>query len=213
VKISELSAASGVPVATLKFYLREQLLPAGRATKVNQADYDESHLRRVQLIRALVDVGSLPVATVREVLTAIDTPDLPLTWVFGVAQLAVSDASLYAPMEEETAGTEAVHAAIERLGWHVSPGNPGVQGAARVLDSYERIGHPELAQIWDGYAAGAELIARADLATVAARDDVQDMAETVVVGTVLGDALIASLRRMAQEHISNQQFPANRSAE
>lgn len=212
-KISELSAAADVPIATLKYYLREQLLPAGKATKVNQAEYDESHLRRVQLIRALVEVGNLPVVTVREVLGAIDNTELPLTWVFGVAQHAVSDAGLYAPIRGETAGTEAVREAIDRLGWHVSPENPGVQGAARVLDTYRRIGHPELAQIWDDYAAGAELIARADLATVAARDTLPDMAETVVVGTVLGDSLVSSLRRMAQEHVSNQQFPANRSPE
>jgi len=33
------------------------------------------------------------------------------------------------------------------------------------------------------------------------------------VGTVLGDALNASLRRMAQEHVSYQMFPADRGAE
>jgi hypothetical protein len=34
------------------------------------------------------------------------------------------------------------------------------------------------------------------------------MAETVVVGTVLGDALFAGLRRIAQEHSSHTMFPA-----
>ena len=36
-RISELSTASGVPVPTLKFYLREGLLPPGDAIAVNQA--------------------------------------------------------------------------------------------------------------------------------------------------------------------------------
>ena len=31
-KISQLSQASGVPVATIKFYLREELLPPGEST-------------------------------------------------------------------------------------------------------------------------------------------------------------------------------------
>src|SRR5439155_716721 len=63
-KMSELSRASGVPIATIKFYLREKLLPAGRATAATQAQYDEKHLARLRLIRALVDVGGLPLAAV-----------------------------------------------------------------------------------------------------------------------------------------------------
>ena len=207
-RISELSAATGVTVPSIKYYLREGLLPAGELTSANQASYGENHVERLTLIRALLDVGGLPIATAKQVLAAIDTPGLPLTWVFGVAQHAVSDASLYAPVEGETEGTREVQRVIAQRGWHVSPENPGVHGAARVLDTYARVGHPDLARIWEGYAQGAELIARADLQTVGFSDDVTAMAETVVVGTILGDALVSSLRRMAQEHISNQLYPA-----
>ncbi len=45
-RISELSRRSGVSIPTIKYYLRDGLLPAGRATAANQADYDEDHLRR-----------------------------------------------------------------------------------------------------------------------------------------------------------------------
>jgi DNA-binding transcriptional MerR regulator len=211
VRISELSSATGVSVPSIKYYLREGLLPAGELTSANQADYGDSHVQRLTLIRALLDVGGLPVATAKEVLSAIDTPGLPLTWVFGVAQHAISDASLYASVEGETDGTRAVRKTIDRMGWHVSPDNPGVHGAARVVDTYASAGHPELAHIWEGYAEAAELIAKADLAAVARQQNVEAMAETVVVGTILGDALVSSLRRMAQEHVSNQQFPAPRS--
>ena len=207
-RISELSAATGVTVPSIKYYLREGLLPAGELTSANQASYGESHVERLTLIRALLDVGGLPIATAKQVLAAIDTPGLPLTWVFGVAQHAVSDVSLYAPVEGQTEGTREVQRVIAQRGWHVSAENPGVHGAARVLDTYARVGHPELARIWEGYAQAAELIARADLETVGFSDDVTAMAETVVVGTILGDALVSSLRRMAQEHVSNQQYPA-----
>jgi len=209
VRISELSSATGVSVPSIKYYLREGILPQGELTSANQASYGETHVLRLKLIRALLDVGGLPIATAKEVLAAIDTPGLPLTWVFGVAQHAISDASLYEPSEGETDGTREVRATIDRMGWHVSPENPGVHGAARVIDTYARVGHPELAHIWEGYARGAELIAQADLASVGFSDDVTAMAETVVVGTVLGDALVSALRRMAQEHVSNQQYPSN----
>ena len=210
-RISELSAITGVAVPSIKYYLREGLLQPGELTSSNQASYGEEHVRRLKLIRALLDVGGLPVATAKEVLAAIDDPALPLTWVFGVAQHAISDASLYAPVEGETEGTRAVRDVVDRMRWHVSPDNPGVYGAARVIDTYSRVGHPELAHIWDGYARAAELIAEADLAAVARQERLEAMAETVVVGTVLGDALVSSLRRMAQEHRANQQFPDTRS--
>ncbi|MBX3098943.1 MAG: MerR family transcriptional regulator [Salinibacterium sp.] len=207
-RISELSSATGVTVPSIKYYLREGLLPQGELTSANQASYADSHVQRLKLIRALIDVGGLAVATAKDVLGAIDDTSLPLTCVFGIAQRAVSDTSLYEPVEGETDGTRQVRETIDRMGWHVSSDNPGIQGAARVIDTYTRVGHPELAQIWEGYAEAAELIARADLATVARNERLEAMAETVVVGTVLGDALVSSLRRMAQEHISNLQFPA-----
>jgi DNA-binding transcriptional MerR regulator len=206
-KISELSTTSGVAVPTIKYYLREGLLSAGERSSANQASYGEGHLQRLKLIRALLDTGGLPVATAREVLAAIDDPGLPLTWIFGVAQHAISDAGLYAPITAPTSGLAKVDAFLEHSGWHVSPENPGRFGAARVIDSYEASGHPELAEIWDDYAAGSELIAHADLAMVGRNADVESMSETVVVGTVLGDAMLSSLRRMAQEHFSSQLFP------
>lgn len=210
-RVSELSAATGVTVPTLKYYLREGLLPAGQLSSANQASYGDLHVARVRLIRALIEVGNLPVATAKTVLGAIDEPGMPLTWVFGVAQHAISDASLYDPLEGDTAGVRKVRELVERRGWHVSPENPGVYGAARVLDAYDRVGHPELSEISEGYAKASELIAAADLESVGRQTDVEAMSETVVVGTVLGDALLSSLRRMAQEHVSNQLYPTPRS--
>lgn len=72
--ISELSKATGVPLATVKYSLREGLLPAGRATGATQAQYDESHVIRLRLARSLVQVGGLSVAAARDVLAALDTP-------------------------------------------------------------------------------------------------------------------------------------------
>ena len=88
-KIAALSSATGVSVATLKFYLREGLLPAGESTAVNQADYGEAHVRRVRLVRALIDLGHLSLADVSRVLAAVDNDDMSLHDAFGVAQDAM----------------------------------------------------------------------------------------------------------------------------
>src|SRR6266545_4189804 len=52
--ISELSRRTDVPVATIKYYLREGLLPPGEAAGATRAVYDDSHERRLRLIRARV---------------------------------------------------------------------------------------------------------------------------------------------------------------
>ena len=84
-RIGELSRRTGVPVPTIKYYVREGLLPAGQLTSPNQASYDDAHERRLRLIRALLDVGGLKVAAIAEVLAAVDDPGRSVHKVLGVA--------------------------------------------------------------------------------------------------------------------------------
>jgi hypothetical protein len=173
---------------------------------VNQRDYGQAHLRRLSLIRALIDVGGLSVATAQDVLRAVDTPELPPAAVFEAAQRAVSQTELYSG-EGSSMARERVDALIRAQGWSVSETNPGRTAAANVIDTFVVLGHPELLRLVEDYATGALRVARADLAAVAQQPDLSAMAETVVAGTVLGDALFAALRRIAQEHVTSEQFP------
>jgi DNA-binding transcriptional MerR regulator len=200
--MAELSKASGIPVATIKFYLRERLLPAGERTGPNQSRYGEEHLRRLRLIRGLLDVGGLSVATARGVIDAVDS-ELPLTHSFGVAQRAVS--AQIDPGDIGPAALDRIDALIEK--WHVSGDNPGRLAAARVLETFEALGQRDEGGWLSRYAAAALLVAEADLDQVEARGSREAMAETVVIGTVLGDALLSGLRRAAQEHISTLRHP------
>ena len=77
-KMSELADASGVSAATIKHYLREGLLPPGEAVGATKAQYDESHVRRLRLVRALTEVAGMRLDDVRRVLDAID--DEGLSW-------------------------------------------------------------------------------------------------------------------------------------
>lgn len=200
--MAELSKTSGVPVATIKFYLRERLLQAGERTGPNQSRYGEQHLRRLRLIRGLLDVGGLSVATARGVIDAVDS-ELPLAHSFGVAQRAVS-----ADIDPGDIDPEAL-ARIDRLveGWRVSADNPGRLAAARVLETFNALGQRDDRDWFSRYAAAALLVAEADLDQVEARGSREAMAETVVIGTVLGDALFSGLRRAAQEHVSALRHP------
>src|SRR5258706_6576622 len=71
-KVSELSEKTGVPLPSIKFYIREGLLPAGVRTGRNQSDYGASHVERLALIRSLREDAGLPVETIARALRAAD---------------------------------------------------------------------------------------------------------------------------------------------
>jgi DNA-binding transcriptional MerR regulator len=72
VRLAELSRRSGVARSTIKFYLREGLLPAGTPQGRNQALYEERHLERLRLIRALREVAGLSLEVVGRVASELD---------------------------------------------------------------------------------------------------------------------------------------------
>ncbi|WP_129337051.1 MerR family transcriptional regulator [Cellulomonas endophytica] len=205
-RISELSSRTGVSAPLIKFYVREGLLPAAERTGHNRTEYDEQHVARLVLIRSLVDVGGLSLAAARRVLDAIDDADLPLAEVLGVAQGALPRPA--APATPES--LDRVRAVTTGRGWHVHDDNPGLEAAAAVLDGWARVGRGDLAAGLERYAQAAAVVAEADLdaveAIVQSDGDRSRAAETVVVGTVLGDTLMAGLRRMAQEDASVRRY-------
>ena len=207
-RMSELSERSGLPVASIKYYQREGLVPLGEHTSANQSQYDENHVERLRLVRAIIEVGGLSVASAKAVLAAIDATDMPLDWAFGVAQRAASKALPVIDIAPSERASQRVSDLVTSRGWTLYGRNPGPAIAARVLESYEALGHTELLETVDAYADAALIVAAADLAAVGASAQRAAMTETVVIGTVLGDALFAGLRRMAQEHLSHTLFSA-----
>lgn len=204
-RMSELSRTTDTPVATVKFYLREGLLPPGIRTSPNQAQYGEEHVRRIRLVRALLGPGGLDVATTREVIAAIDS-DLPLPHVFGVAQRAAS-----VRIDERNMDADALARADELLaGLAIHPDNPGRAATAAVLRAFDSVGQHDAHDWYRRYVDAALLVAEADLDLVELRATRDEKAETVVVGTALGDALFAALRRAAQEHVSTTRYEPER---
>ncbi|MEO7721086.1 MAG: MerR family transcriptional regulator [Pseudolysinimonas sp.] len=201
-KISALSERSGVTIASIKFYLREGLLFAGQAENATRTDYDETHVGRLRLIRALIDVGGLSITAARAVIEAIDDDGVPIVHAFGIAQHAVS-VSLTSTSPPSANGLRKIEELKNARGWQIHGQNPGETIAARVIDAFVAIGRHDLIALLPAYAEAAEIVAAADLgAVLESGDDRRLMVETVVVGTALGDGLFAGLRRVAQENVA-----------
>lgn len=203
--MSKLVERSGVPLPTVKFYLREGLLPAGTSTGRNQAAYDESHVRRLRMIRALIDVGGLSITGVREVLRAVDDPGQLGHDLRGVAHCTVARPSRgdrTSPTWTEARSTAAEVAAAR--GWHVHPEAPAFDQLADAIEALRVLGQEDILTLLPLYADTADALAEPEVAMVTRRPDRAGMVEAVVTGTVLGEAVFNALRRLAQEHHSSK---------
>lgn len=202
-RIGELSRRSGVSIPTIKFYLRESLLPAGVATAANQAEYAEAHVQRLQLIRAMIDAGRLSVARTREILGALDSGTLAPHDLLGVAHDAVTR-----PIRGDRDDPEfrAARAEVEALararGWLVEKDARALDQAADAIRTLRALGQDDLIDLQDAYADAAQMVAEREWAAVVARRDPARMVEAVVVGTVLGETLFNAFRLLAQESTS-----------
>ncbi len=196
--MAELSARSGIGVATIKYYLREGLLPAGVATGATRAQYDESHVRRLRLVRALTDVAGLRLETVRQVLDGIDNA---ASWheAVGSAHTRLAAADGLAPA---TAGSRArVDRFLERQGWELSPVSAQREVLARALDALEDVGHPVSDELLNRYADAMRPVAAHEVASVRSPDR-ETSVEAAVVGTLLQEPILLAVRRIAQENAS-----------
>ncbi len=202
--ISELADRSGTPAPTIKYYVREGLLPAGERIGGNRTLYGEEHERRLRLIRAMLEVGKLSIASVKNVIAALDEPDAPLAHTFDVAQQALSRSAVPDVAEPSPEALARVDAVAVRAGWADCDDNIGREIAARVIDAFANAGFPLPDEYLDRYAAAARIHAEADLAAVGGLPDPARMTELMVVGTVLGDTLSLGLRRMAQAVVTNE---------
>jgi DNA-binding transcriptional MerR regulator len=196
-RIGELSRRSGVPIPTIKYYLREGLLPPGASTAANQATYDEEHLRRLRLIRALVDVGGVSVAATRDVVEALSGTGLDLMTLFGIVHEAVIPRRRPdAQAREQAAAVVAAH------GWNVHPESSSLDLLADALAAVAALEVTTILDRLDTYAELARTLAAAEVDSVLGQPDDAQRLESVVLGTVLGERVFSALRLLAHQHES-----------
>jgi DNA-binding transcriptional MerR regulator len=202
-RISELSRRSGVPVATIKYYLREGLLHQGQLTAATQAQYDQAHLARLQLVRALLGAGGLSVAAARDVLDQLAHPPPSMHELLGEVQ------RLLGPKVDDEVDTRAAGSVIKRMGWRLETADPApvrrLAAALAALDAAD-FTLPE-DDVLD-YARAMQDLAEQEVAGVPAGPSEAAVRYTVL-GTILVEPLLLALRRLAQIDASARRFGAD----
>ncbi|MFI5639542.1 MerR family transcriptional regulator [Streptomyces goshikiensis] len=204
-KISELSRRTGVPVASIKYFLRQELLPAGRATAATLAEYGDEHVQRLRLIKALTALGGLSIAATRNVLAAIDQAHSSEGALGAVSYaLPVPVAAQSATGDEEEAEADATAGAevaelLATLDWQAPGTSPHVQGLTAALKELRRLDARYAPGELAAYARLAESVARLDLERAAGVDDPVALAERAVIVFAICAPVFELLRRLAQE--------------
>jgi len=192
-RISELSRQSGLPVGTLKYYLRTGLLQSGHAISATQAEYDDQHLERLRLIRALQDVGHLSHAEIQRVLEAMALPPSDESQALRTVHETTARG------EGDDLDVGAAQAVVADLGWRVNPGSPHLVTLARALSALEDIGQPPSEDRLRLYAEAASGLSRDDVRRLL-QTEPGDRVLAATSTSVIWEALLASLRRLSAEH-------------
>ncbi|WP_226436544.1 MerR family transcriptional regulator [Rhodococcus yananensis] len=202
-RISELAARAGVPLPTVKYYLREGLLMPGRATSATQARYDDTHVRRLGLVRALAGQG-LPLDRIKVVVALVEQPGDDLFAALGKAVAALP------PYVDDPPDADhpRARALLERIGQSYDPRFAAVAQLERALVALESAGLTMSGRRIDVYDRHIRAIAdlEVDMLPMNSR---HETVEAAVLGTALYEPVLAAMRRLAHQHRAARAFAAS----
>ena len=199
--ISELSERTRVPIDTIKHYLRIGVLHRGLPIADRRSEYDETHVERLRLIRAMIEIGGMRLDSVRRVFDAVDESQASLRDALGQAHYELSRRFLedHDPTAESLSIVDGV---IARQGWDIEEDSVHRAALAASLDTLGQLDTSVDDVLLDFYAQMAGQIARFEISHVDASSSHDAAIRSVLVGTALYEPLIILLRRLAQEHAS-----------
>ncbi|OIV36189.1 transcriptional regulator [Mangrovactinospora gilvigrisea] len=221
-RLAELGERSGVPIATIKYYLREGLLAPGERIGPRTSEYGEEHLRRLRLVRALIHVGGLPVAKVREVLGFVDDESLGRTIRLGAALWALPqephpDGASEGDASQDAEADDAHEAALGEvdrltasLGWEavrqLAPISPSHASLVAAMAALRRIGYPWRSELLAPHAELMHQVAVLEFDFMETFDSATEQVEAAVAAALLFEPMLRALHRLAQEEESVRRY-------
>jgi DNA-binding transcriptional MerR regulator len=203
-RMRELSRHSGVPVATIKYWIQEGLVPPGTPTAPNQATYTEAHLERLRVIVALREGAGLGIAALRRVFRTVDGAEESGEHYLTTAIRALTEPpSGDEPEPEAEPGRDEaiglVDGLVEAVGWDVDADSAGRADLVQAVAAVRRW-MPGLIDEPDDLAPFAKAMRQlAEIEIPAAYDpegDPQALLTYAVLGTALFEPVILALRKL-----------------
>jgi hypothetical protein len=155
------------------------------------------------MVRALIDVGGMSIASVREVLAAADSPDNSPFTVLGHMQEHLSPTRDPGEGEEWEKAEQQVTELLERRGWVAADRcSAPARALVAALATFAELGRGDLVELLEVYADACLRMAEIDVALVIRDRGLDDVIEGAVIATVIGEALMTALRRLAHQHVT-----------
>ncbi|MFF1382491.1 MerR family transcriptional regulator [Arthrobacter sp. NPDC058288] len=194
-QLKELSERSGVSAASIKYYLREGLLPAGAAVHATRAQYSARHVERLELIQALRRIVGLNIEQIRGLLGMADDGAPRLDLLAAVQRVVLElDTSATAG---GSVGTPAADAVVRLRGWpdYPSDARNALNAHLALMESLNIRVSPE---VLDTYSKAMDDVAGIDIAATTAPDSVDQLILTAAVGMHMHSRLLLKLLAFAQ---------------
>jgi DNA-binding transcriptional MerR regulator len=202
-QLKDLSQQAGVSTASIKYYLREGLLPPGEAVHATRARYTQKHIRRLEVILALRHIVHLNIEQIRIILALADdgAPRLELlaTVQREVLGLGTRDGSKGAER------TQLGDAVVRMRDWPDSPSDARAALNAQIA-RMESLRIPLPLDLLDAYSKAMDSIATVDLRLTTATDDADEIILTAAVGMDLHSQLLLKLLALAQASHAIRRF-------
>ena len=203
--VSELSRRSGVPVATIKYYIREGLIRSDQEGP--GAEGAQTVVDQIQLIRGLVHVVGLSIRQVRQILALVRDPTLSPAALMTGATVALPLAGPRAADVDE-AGLEGARAALAAVGFDDLPDAPYATQLLAAIALADECGIGMDAELLAAYAGAARACAAADFAHLPL-DSPSRQTQAAVLGTVIYDPILLGLRRLAHRELASRLAPSH----
>lgn len=194
-------------MATVKYYLREGLLPPGTPVTARQSEYGAEHLRRLRLVRALLTVGGMTIQQARDVLAVADDPAFGRHERIGIAAYMLGpQVSPPDPADPERALWDEVFAEMRGLligmGWQVYDEAPALAALTRAVVTLRSLGYRGGVEEIRRYAEVVHPIAAEEYGVMDEYPVLEEAIEAAVAYTILYEPILLSLRRLAHEDVS-----------
>jgi DNA-binding transcriptional MerR regulator len=187
-RMRDLEKASGVGRETIRFYIREGLLPEPDRASRNSASYSEDHVARLKAIKRLQEDRFLPLSVIKRLLDA----EASETWLEPQA-FPMLDAMLTARLDQD-APRVAASAVLEQIG-----------GDQRALD--ENIANGMIAVAADGTMTARDaaiLRAQAELRDIGFSDELGFEGNAMAMYVKFIDWLTTQELNLFFEHTAGQ---------
>ncbi|MEO5779606.1 MAG: MerR family transcriptional regulator [Arthrobacter oryzae] len=193
-QLKELSERTAVTPASIKYYLREGLLPAGESVHPTRSQYSDQHVGRLKLIQALRQVVGLNIGQIRGIVGLADggAPRLELLAAVQRTVLGLDGAD-----DDGTSGTEPGDAVVRLRNWPDAPSDARTALNAHVAHMAD-LGVPLPLELLDAYSSALDAVANMDISATVAPRDVDELILTAAVGMHLHSELVRRLLAFAQ---------------